>query len=185
MKVGIFGGSFDPVHEGHLYVAEICREAAGLDEVWFLPCHISPHKTDRPPSPGERRIRWLEMATAGLDWARIEDCEVKSREVSYSYETLRGLSERFPENEWFWIMGGDQWEALETWAHPEVMAGIATFVVVTRGGAELVGREGYRLVKVNGDHAASSTEIRSAVRSGREGIPFLHPEVEADLLRDR
>ena len=182
MKVGIFGGSFDPVHEGHLYVAELCREAAGLDEVWFLPCHISPHKRDRPPTPGEKRVKWLEMATEGLDWARIEDYEVTSGEVSYSYETLRHLSEKFTGNEWFWIMGGDQWEVLETWAHPEVMAGIATFIVVARGGAELGEKEGYRLVKVEGDHAASSTEIRRALKAGERGVEYLNLQIEADIL---
>ena len=183
-KVGIFGGSFDPVHEGHLYVADLCRNAAELDEVWFLPCHISPHKTDRPPTPGEKRVKWLEIATAGMDWARIEDYEVRSEKVSYSYETLRGLAQKFPGHEWFWIMGGDQWEALDRWTHPEVIAGIATFIVVTRGGMELKEREGYRLVKVDGDHAASSTEIRRAVKAGETEVEFLDPEVEADMLGD-
>lgn len=180
-RVGIFGGSFDPVHAGHIHLAGLARDAAGLDEVRFLPCRISPHKTDRPPTPGERRVRWLRAATSGLPWAAIDETELETEGPSYSYKTLQDLSRRFPENEWFWIMGGDQWDALPTWAEPEVLAKLATFIVLARDGRKVLPREGYRMIYVHGEHPASSTAIRQALGEGKSEIPYLHPDVRKDF----
>lgn len=177
MKVGIFGGSFDPVHEGHIHLANLARQAAGLDEVWFLPCHISPHKTGRPPTPGETRVKWLETATARLPWAKIATLELQSEAPSYSYQTMQTLSERHPGTEWFWIMGGDQWAALPTWKHPEIIADLASFIVLARNGSSVVERPGYRLLVVHGEHPASATEIRKALALGETTIPHLDPAV--------
>lgn len=177
MRIGIFGGSFDPVHAGHIHLADLARQAAGLDEVWFLPCQVSPHKTGRPPTPGATRVKWLELATAGLPWAKIETLELRSEGPSYSYKTMRSLSEGHPGNEWFWIMGGDQWEALSKWKHPEIIAELASFIVLARNGSSIVERPGYRLHVVYGAHPASATEIRRAIAAGDIDIPFLDPAV--------
>ena len=71
-RIGIFGGSFDPVHHGHIHLATLAKEAAHLDQVWFLPCQISPHKTDRPPTPGTTRAEWLRTALAGIPLAKTD-----------------------------------------------------------------------------------------------------------------
>ena len=177
MRIGIFGGSFDPVHDGHIHLADLARQAAGLDEVWFLPCHISPHKTASPPTPGETRVKWLEIATASLPWAKIATLELQSEAPSYSYKTMQTLSEMHPGTEWFWIMGGDQWAALPTWKHPEIIAELASFIVLARNGVEIQPRPGYRLQVVPGEHPASATEIRKALALGETRIPHLEPAV--------
>lgn len=178
-RIGLFGGSFDPVHEGHIHLATLAKEAAALDEVWFLPCQVSPHKTDRPPSAGEVRVHWLEIALAGTSWAKIDLTEIQIEGPSFSYRTLETLLEKHPDNEWFWIMGGDQWRALPTWRHPEIISKHATFIVLARDGEELLSREGYRMIVVEGEHPASATEIRKALAAGEAEIPFLHPEIRS------
>lgn len=172
-RIGIFGGSFDPVHEGHIHLADLARQAIPLDEVWFLPCRISPHKTGSPPTAAETRVKWLEIATANLPWAKIEKYELLSEGPSYSYKTMQALAEMHPATEWFWIMGGDQWTALPTWRHPEIIAEHASFIVLARNGSTVLERTGYRLHVVPGEHPGSATEIRSALAAGQRDIPFL------------
>lgn len=182
-RIGIFGGSFDPVHDGHIHLATLAREAADLDEVWFMPCRISPHKTGSPPTSGESRVKWLEIATKNIPWAKIEKHELQSDRPSYSYETIQALAAAHPGTEWFWIMGGDQWAALPTWKHPEIIAEHVTFIVLARNGMTVRPREGYRMISVEGEHPASATEIRRALAGGEGDVPFLDPEL-ARFIRE-
>ncbi|MFK7851200.1 MAG: nicotinate (nicotinamide) nucleotide adenylyltransferase [Akkermansiaceae bacterium] len=177
-RIGLFGGSFDPVHAGHVHLASLAKEAAGLDEVWFLPCKISPHKRDREPTAGFERVRWLETVIRDLSWARVDPTDLIREGISYSYQTLESLSVEFPENEWFWIMGGDQWTALPTWKNPERISELASFIVLARDGVEVLPRDGYRLQIVRGEHPASSTAIRKAIRAGgKKAILHLDPRI--------
>lgn len=180
-RVGIFGGSFNPVHAGHLYLAGLARDAVGLDEVWFLPCRISPHKQDRSPSSGEERVEWLRLALDGREWAKVDGMELEREGVSYSYETVEILAARQAAVKWFWIMGGDQWRALPSWKCPERLAAMVEFVVLARDGLEIEKREGYRLHVVEGAHEASSTAIRRALEAGERGVKWLDPRVEAAM----
>jgi nicotinate-nucleotide adenylyltransferase len=176
-RIGIFGGSFDPVHDGHIHLATLAREAADLDEVWFLPCQISPHKTARPPTPGTTRAGWLRAALAGIPWAKTDLTELETEGPSFSHATMEKLVSRHPGNKWFWIMGGDQWNALPTWRHPEILASLAEFIVLARNGAEILPLEGYRMRKVHGEHPASATAIRASLAAGDTDIPHLDPVV--------
>lgn len=176
-KIGLFGGTFDPVHLGHIQLAELARDALGLDEVRFLPCRISPHKSGRPPASGENRCEMLRLATAGLSWAVIDDFELTRADPSFSYLTAETMAERFPDARLFWIMGGDQWKALPRWTHPERIAACVEFIVLARGNDELESRPGYRLHVVHGQHPASATAIREAISNGDFEIPWLAPAV--------
>lgn len=182
-RIGIFGGSFDPVHDGHIHLATLAKEAADLDEVWFLPCWISPHKTESPPTPGAIRAEWLHTALAGIPWAKTDLIELDAEGSSFSYATMGKLASRHPGNEWFWIMGGDQWAALPSWRHPEILAEMVEFIVLARNGDGVIPREGYRMRLVHGEHPASSTAIRAAIASGETEIPHLNCEIARQLSR--
>jgi len=160
-RIGLFGGTFDPVHHGHLHLANLAREALALDEVRFIPCTISPHKLNSHPASAEDRLEMLRLATANLPWAVVDDIEVTSTEPNYSYRTAERMRDRFPDARLFWIMGGDQWEALPRWKHPEKLAAIVEFIVLARNDSPQP-REGYRMHLVNGEHPAASTRIRES-----------------------
>ena len=176
-QIALFGGTFDPVHAGHLWMAARAREALGLDEVWFMPCRLSPHKTGSPPTAASDRLAMLRLATADLPWAKVKDFEVRGEEVSYSYQTAEALCEARPELRWFWIMGGDQWAELPSWSHPERLAARVEFIVFGRDNEPVEPRAGYRLHRVSGEHPAAATAIRQALRDGAGGHPWLPPAV--------
>lgn len=176
-RIGIFGGSFDPVHDGHIHLAILARNAAKLDEVWFMPCQISPHKSDCPPTLGATRAEWLHAALTDIPWAKTDLTELKTQGPSFSFATMNKLNSLHPGNEWFWIMGGDQWSALPTWCHPEILARLVKFLVLARDGEEVIPRDGYRMTTVHGEHPASSSAIRLALAEEDKDIPHLNPDV--------
>lgn len=171
-KIGLFGGTFDPVHLGHIHLADLARRTVGLDEVRFIPCRISPHKTGTAPAGEVDRMEMLRLATADLPWAVIDDIELAAGTPNFSYLTAAEIHRRFPGDRLFWIMGGDQWTALHTWKHPELLASRVEFIVLARNDSPSP-RDGYRMHLVTGEHPASSTRIRGGSRE------HLHPEVAA------
>lgn len=175
-KIALFGGTFDPVHLGHLYLADTARKALALDEIRFLPCRISPHKTDSHPSTAADRLEMLHLATAGLPWAVVDDFEALRDGPSFSWQTAEAMKEKFPGARLFWIMGTDQWDALPHWAEPQRLAACVEFIVFGRGKAPAP-REGYVLHAVEGGHPASATAIREAISRGETTHPWLPPEV--------
>ncbi len=179
-RIGLMGGSFDPVHLGHIHLATLAKDALGLDEVRFIPCCVSPHKQGTAPMSGEDRLELLQLATEDLPWAVVDGFELRSEGPNYSYLTAQEMARRFPESRLFWIMGGDQWDALPRWKHPEILAELLEFVVLPRGPAPLA-REGYRMHVVEGDHEASSTMIRQDMSAGKADHPWLHPAVAKRL----
>ncbi len=176
-KIALFGGTFDPVHLGHIHLATLAKDALDLDEVRFLPCRISPHKTGARPTGGGDRCEMLKLATAHLTWAVVDDYELHRPAPSFSYQTAEAMAAALPGSRLFWIMGGDQWLALPEWKHPERLAAIVEFVVLARGAATIEPREGYRLHVVMGEHPASATEIRESFAKGDETHPWLNPEL--------
>ena len=183
-RIAMFGGTFDPVHLGHVHMARLAKEAADLDEVRFMPCRISPHKIGRATAPAEDRVEMLRLATKGLPWAKVEDYELTGPEPSYSYLTAEALSAREPDAEWFWLMGGDQWEALPRWKHPERLAAVVNFLVLARGGETPQPREGFRMQVVPGDHPASATAIRAGIQEDRVIRAWVDPLV-AEFIEKR
>lgn len=164
-RIALFGGTFDPVHLGHLHLAELAKDQLALDEVRFLPCRISPHKVGIAPSSPEHRLEMLRLATAGLPWAVVDDFELQRPGPSFSYQTAEAIAAREPAARLFWIMGGDQWDALPRWSHPERLAAAVEFIVLDRGEASLP-RPDFRMCRIPGEHPASATAIRQAVASG-------------------
>ena len=185
MRLGIFGGSFDPVHYGHLLLAEAAREEARLDEVWFVPVAISPHKVSaqaEEPAAGEHRAAMLELAVAWDPRLVVDRLELQRGGVSYTVETMRLLREKEPDTEWFLIVGGDIVPELPQWKSAEELPELARVVVITRGNADGAGRLPYpgrsTLVRVP-DLEVSSTAIRERVAAGRSIRYWVPPAVEA------
>lgn len=135
MRLGIFGGTFDPVHLGHLLLAECCREQARLDEVWFVPAAIAPHKSDRPPTPAAARVEMLELAIGGNEYFCLCLMEVEREGVTFTIDTLKEIKAAQPESELFFLMGADSLVDLPTWREPEGICELATPLVVGRPGA--------------------------------------------------
>ena len=177
-KIGLFGGTFDPVHLGHLHMAGLAHDALALDEVRFMPCPISPHKLGSPPVSGEDRCEMLRLATADLPWAVVDDFELRQASPAYSYLTAEALAVKFPAARMYWIMGGDQWDALPAWKNPERLARCVEFAVIARGEPPQP-RDGYRLHVVRGHHPASATAIRQALANGAMSHDWLAPNVAA------
>lgn len=182
-RIALFGGTFDPVHLGHVHMARLAKEAADLDEVRFMPCRISPHKIGHVTAPAEDRVEMLRLATTDLPWAKVEDYELTGPEPSYSYLTAEALSAAEPEAEWFWLMGGDQWNALPRWKHPERLAAVVTFLVLARGGEMPCPRAGFRMQVIPGEHPASATVIRESCQTGAIRQEWLNPLVSDFLQR--
>ncbi len=182
-KIGLFGGTFDPVHLGHIHLAAVTRDALDLDEVRFIPCPISPHKAGTPPASGADRCEMLRIATADLQWAVVDDCELRRSAPAYSYLTVETMAAQFPAARLVWMLGGDQWDALPRWQNPGRLAELVEFAVLSRGNLT-ESREGYRLHVIQGDHPASATEIRSAISNGTENHEWLDPTV-AEWIREK
>lgn len=175
-KIALFGGTFDPVHLGHVHLAEAARDKLELDEVRFLPCRISPHKQDTMPSSAEDRLEMLRLATSAMPWAVVDDFELRREGPSYSWQTAEAMASRFPGARLFWIMGGDQWDALLEWKNPERLAARVEFIVFKRG-MTLKPRDGFVLHALDGGHPASASAIREAIACGETNHPWLAPAV--------
>jgi nicotinate-nucleotide adenylyltransferase len=134
MKLGIYGGSFDPIHLGHLLVAQAAVEELGLDQIFFIPAAHSPFKPDNEPAPGADRLRLIRLALAGKTHAQVDDQEIQRGGISYTVDTLRGYAERFPGAELFYLIGADNVAKLNEWREPAELARLAEFVVIPRPG---------------------------------------------------
>jgi nicotinate-nucleotide adenylyltransferase len=135
MRLGLYGGSFDPVHYGHLLLAECCREQCRLDAVWFAPAAVPPHKQDRELSPASDRIEMLKLAIGGHEAFSVYLGEIERGGVSYTVETLEKLHAEHLSDEWFLPMGADSLADLPDWRIPERICELAIPVVVRRTGS--------------------------------------------------
>jgi nicotinate-nucleotide adenylyltransferase len=135
MRLGIFGGSFNPVHYGHLLLAESCREACALDQVWLVPAAVPPHKQGVQLAPGKDRLEMLELALAGNEQLRPSSSELERGGVSYTVDTLARIAVEQSGASLFLLMGADSLADLPTWREPERICALATPVVVRRAGS--------------------------------------------------
>jgi len=134
MRLGVFGGSFDPVHYGHLRMAEVAREEIGLDRLLFLPAQVSPFKTGREAAPAALRLEMLHLAVADNPAFAVSDAEVRRPGPSYTVDTLRLLADEYPDAKRFFLTGTDAVRDLPQWREPEEVITLAQFVVMTRPG---------------------------------------------------
>jgi nicotinate-nucleotide adenylyltransferase len=134
MRLGIFGGTFDPVHYGHLLLAEWCREACALDEVWFVPAAVAPHKQHQAAATAADRVEMLQLATGGHPALVVSRIEVDRGGVSYTVDTLAAVRRDRGDAKLFLLMGSDSLADLVEWREPARICELAMPVVVHRGG---------------------------------------------------
>ncbi len=134
MRLGIYGGSFDPVHYGHLLLAESCREQLTLDQVWFLPAAVPPHKRSRTLADAKHRIEMLRLAIAGHDAFDVSTIEIDRGGVSYTADTLELVAQEQPGAIVYLLMGGESLSELPTWRDPARICRLAVPAVVHRAG---------------------------------------------------
>ena len=106
-RLGLFGGAFNPVHLGHLLVAQAALEELDLDQLFFIPARQSPFKQEIPTAPAEMRLQWLRLALAGQSHYVVDDQEIRRSGVSYTIETVRDYVKKFPHAKLFWLIGAD------------------------------------------------------------------------------
>jgi nicotinate-nucleotide adenylyltransferase len=135
MRLGLYGGTFDPIHLGHLILAEQCRESCGLDRVWLIVAGSPPHKPGGR-TPVGHRLEMVRIAIAGHPAFAASDIEAKRPGPHYSVETLEAIRRDHPDDELFFLIGADSLADLPTWREPERIARLAAIVVVNRPGIE-------------------------------------------------
>lgn len=140
MRIGIFGGSFDPVHYGHLLAAECCREQARLDRVLFVPAAVPPHKPDRTLASGEQRIDMLRLAVGGHAGFAVSTEEIDRGGVSYTVDTLGRLRAAHADDELLLVLGPDAIRDFPTWREPRRILELADVLAVEREGLDDLGR---------------------------------------------
>lgn len=198
MRIGIFGGTFDPIHLGHLVLAERCREECRLDEVWFVPAALPPHKLTSVISSAKARTEMIEFAIAGNPHFKLSRIELERTGPSYTVTTLEDLTREDPDRELFLLVGADSIHDLPTWREPQRILEMATVVGVNRGRTFLQDDAHKQLVTQLGEKSAarvrfvempaidiSATDIRERVTRGAS-IRYLVPRaVEMYLAEQR
>jgi nicotinate-nucleotide adenylyltransferase len=184
-RIALFGGSFDPVHMGHLLVAQAAREELDLSRLFFIPAAQSPFKPDRRPTDPEERLCLLRLALAGKTWCEVDEQEIKRGGISYTIDTARDYHRRFQNAEIFYLIGADNVAHLPKWRESAELARLLEFIVIPRPGqtdvpmpAPFRGRmlKGFPL-------GVSSSQIRERVKAG-EPIEQLVPEAVAEAIRN-
>lgn len=187
MRIGIYGGSFDPVHIGHLLIADLVREQYQLDGVRFVPAATAPHKQASEVTTAKHRVEMLELAVGGYRPFEVDRSEVERGGVSYTVDTLETLHAERSTDELFLILGGDSLVDLPTWRKPERICELARPIVVSRPGTPppdlgllknllpgLTTEQLQQCVVRTPVIEVSSTELRERVREGRS-IRFRTP----------
>lgn len=177
--IGIFGGSFDPVHHGHLILARDALEQLRLERIIFVPAKISPHKLDRPPSPPELRLGLLRAAIEGEPRFSVDPLELSREGPSFAIDTVRAFCAAMPDAEFFYFIGDDNLEELHTWKDIGELKKLARFAVFTRGGHAIP--DGWP--SIHRRIEISSTEIRKRIAAGAS-VRYMVPENVRAILEN-
>lgn len=193
-KMGILGGTFDPIHLGHLQMAEAAYQQAGLDHVLFMLSKTPPHKQDRDIAAESHRATMIQLAIQNKPQFAYSDFELHREGITYTADTLRILQEQNPEHAYYFILGGDSLFQLEEWYHPEEIMRRVVILAISRYGVrrEEIQRRAEWLTQ---NYQAriqivemprmdiSSSEIRDRVRQGKPLEGWVPPQVEAYIQK--
>lgn len=187
-RIGIFGGTFDPIHLGHLIVAQQAAEQLGLDQILFIPAGQPPHKGGMKLSPAKARYDMVRLAIKGNSLFKASDIEIRSKGSSYTISTLKALKSKYKTAGLFLLLGLDQAVLLSTWKEPQKLFDLATVCVLSRPGFSLGKieprwRKMVRFLPVS-QIDISATGIRDRVRRGQT-IRYLVPETVARHIKNK
>lgn len=176
IRTGIFGGSFNPIHNGHISLARQLREKAGLDEVWLMVSPQNPLKATTDLLDDKIRMTMARLAVEGLEGIVASDYELLLPKPSYTWNTLEALRRDYPDREFVLMIGGDNWALFDKWYHANDIRQNYQMIVYPRRGYE-GGIEGLDLIDI------SSTEIRQRIQAGQD-ISQLVPKVVAEYIKN-
>ncbi len=186
-RIGIFGGSFDPVHLGHQLVVLAAREELHLDRIYFVPAAQSPFKPDRQLAPGRARATLLRLAMAGKTWAEIDTQELDRGGISYTIDTANSYRQRFPGADLFYLVGADHVPQLPKWRSSAELGKLMTFLIIPRPGeAPSAAPPGFKMQWLKGfPLGVSSSEIRARVKAGLPVDALTGPLVAEAIRNNR
>ena len=183
IRTGIFGGSFNPIHKGHISLAQQLRKRAGLDEVWLMVSPENPLKQSADLLDDNLRMKMAHMALEGVEGIVASDYEMHLPKPSYTWNTLQKLSKDYPDREFVLLMGGDNWALFDRWYHHEDILTNYQIVVYPRKDTEVPDPFVPSVCIVEAELLdISSTEIRQRIREGK-GIRRMVPGVVADFIK--
>lgn len=174
-RIGIFGGTFDPPHVGHLLIADEVKYVVGLDEIWFIPTNVPPHK-QQPMTNSTHRYEMLLQATKEVDYFKVDPIELDRTGRSYTIDTMKALIKMYPTYSFHFIIGADMVEYLPKWEQIDELLQKVNFIGVQRRGYEL--KTSYPVKEVTIPLIEiSSTEIKERIENGAPIQYFLPKEV--------
>jgi nicotinate-nucleotide adenylyltransferase len=184
-RIGLFGGSFDPIHTGHLLVGQAAIEELELTRLFFIPTARSPFKPDLPPAPCEQRLAMIRMALAGRSDCEVDDLEIQRGGTSFTIDTVQYFARKFPGAQFFYLIGADNVPKLPKWRAAAELAKLVEFLVIPRPGESptplpdlFSGRQ-----LVGFPFGVSASEIRARVKAGRP-IEYLVPPPVAEFIHN-
>lgn len=194
-RIGILGGTFNPIHIGHMMLAEWAMDAANLEQVWLIPTGMSYKKAQQNILPGEERLHMTELAIQGNPRLRCLDMEIRREGETYTWETLELLRTQYPDKEFYFIAGADCLFSIENWRHPERIFRNAALIAAVRADAsmeEMETKRGELLERFGGTIlllpfvrlSVTSTEIRERIRNG-QSVRYMVPEKLFSYMEER
>lgn len=183
-RIGLFGGTFDPVHRGHLLMAMAAMEEAQLDRLFFIPAARSPFKESMKPSSGTDRVRWLRLSLAGKSWFEIDERELKRGGISYAIDTVNAYQHQYPDAQLCYLIGADHLEKLHQWRDASKLAAALEFLIVPRPGEPKNAIPApFKGAFLSGFQCSiASSMIRERVRSGKSIGELVPSFVEQDIV---
>ncbi|MGI8481028.1 MAG: nicotinate-nucleotide adenylyltransferase [Chthoniobacterales bacterium] len=179
-RIALYGGTFDPIHHGHLILARETVEVFTLDQLFFIPAAVSPHKLDLATAPAELRLAMLVAAIQGEPRFSIDELEQQRPPPSYAIDTVEAFRGRYPDAELFYLIGEDQLARLSTWHRFLELEQMVKFIVLNRGGAAAH----HPYLSVDRQVEISATDIRNRVAT-RRSIRYLVTKAAEAIIRER